>query len=103
MFIDEIKKISRENKKVHSVEKYREKVKSKLLFSAKNGLDYCKVWLPYGLDLTKLNEALIEDGIDCVFLESNLTNTKYKVYISERMDSEKFKKLIEFNRKNNKK
>lgn len=98
MFIDEVKKIARENKPKYSIDNYRNKIKRIMLKNAEKGFEYCKVWLPYDLDLEKLNEILVEDGIECLFLESNLNNTKYKVYVSERIDYDEFIEKVRRNR-----
>lgn len=98
MFIDEIKKISKENRKQYPLEKYVDKIKRKMMKEAKKGYDFCRIWLPYGLDLDELNEVLVEDGIECLFLHSNIGNTKYKVYVSEKIDSEELMRRIEIKR-----
>lgn len=102
MFMDKVKVIAEKNKPKVNLEYYRIKVKIHLLLNAFRGRDYCRVWLPEALDLDDFNILLKEDNIECYLLQSNLRNTKYKVYVSERIDPEKFRKQVEYNRNHRK-
>lgn len=101
MFIYRIEEIASKNKRSVDMNRYREKVKKKMIKGSKKGLLECRVWLPYELDLDKFNDFIKDDGIECVFLCSNIQNTKYKVHVSRAFD-EKFWKTIEARRNKNK-
>lgn len=98
MFMDTVKAVAKKNKPKVDMEHYRAKIKKKLLKEAKKGLEECRVWLPCTLDIDEFNELLKEDNLECLFLHNNLNNTKYKVYVGERLDPKKFWSLVEYNR-----
>lgn len=103
MFIDKIKENAKKHKPKFDMDYYKHKIRKMLMANSYRGMTECKVWLPYKININKFNEFIKEDGIECVFLYSNPDNTKYKVHVSERIDTDKFWKMVERNRKRHEK
>lgn len=99
MFIDKILAIANKNKITYDMDKYRDEIKKEMIKNANKGIAECAAWLPCGLNLDMFNEHIKQDGIECVFLRSNQTNTKYKVHVSKAFDEEFWKK-VDCRRKN---
>lgn len=104
MFIDKVKKIAKNKRKDNKqFSKYRKIMKMKLLSTSLNGHISCCMWLPVWIDIDEFNEYILEDGVDCVFLYNNGNNTKQRVFVSEKINTDEFWKMVKRNMKYNKK
>lgn len=99
MFIDKIKRLSMFNSEEKTFRFYRSIMRLKLISDAIcNCRPKCCMWLPLSIRLDEFNKFIEEDGVDCIFLRSNVKNTKQRVFVSEIINQEDFWIMVKRNK-----